>query len=330
MHRIVFPLSGELLVSQLAAYGLLVALDAAGIDAFLSHDSVSQSFEPIVEFVADLDGAARAVRASALEAEQAVEADIELGKTGNDRRPVIWARASFAKDASRPARVLRMRAQILAAAENAHARETEGLLSGLGAPAAWGEPEEPKPAQGATALDGVLGNNTSDLVRGVLRPARALAANLDEQALDRLWHRGSVDGQLDKTGWAPPGTAVDFLHQWLAALGLALLPVVHRPFGPSATPACWTGASPRRHGITLPLLARPTTIARLRAVLALGALASLADHGPSAPREPVTVDQLRSLGLEEVVSFERLYKRGSGASVAFTYRRGARVSLSYE
>lgn len=327
MQQITLPFSGELLVSHLAAYGLLVALDAVSIDAFLYHDPDSLSFEPVVDCDCDFASVVRTIRTAALEAQEPVDADIEPGKTGNDRRPVIWARASFAKDPARAAHSLWLRAQILADVESFHAHATEGLLSGLGAPAAWGGPETPKPAQGATALDGVLGNNTSDLVRGVLRPARAVAAGTDEEALDLIWRRRSVDGQLDKTGWAPPGTAIDFTHQWLAALGLALLPVAHRQFKPSATPACWTADSPRRHGVTLPLLARPTTIARLRSVLALEALVSLADHDTITPGRLTDVEKLRSFGLKEAVSFERAYSRGAGSSVAFTFRRGTRIPL---
>jgi len=327
MVRITLQASGELLVSHLAAYGLLAALDAVRIDAFLSHDPDSLSFEPVIEFDApSINEAARAVRRSAIEAEEAVEADIRPGKTANDRRAVIWARASFANDPSLAAQVLALRQRHVASAERDHAHCTQGLLAGIGAPAAWG-PEGLKPSHGATALDGVLGNHTSDLVRGVLRPARAVAAGATDQAFELLWQRRPVDGQRDKTGWAPPGTAVDLAYQWLAALGLGLLPVAHRPQGRSVTPACWTRGAPRRYGITLPIVGRAISIQRLRGMLALRGLAAIADHRSSGPGDLAASAELRSFGLAELVSFERLGKPGSGTSVAFTFRRGRRISL---
>lgn len=323
METVRLPYPGDLLVSHLTAFGIAVALDAADIDAYVRHDPDSLSFEPIVEYRAGVEDVVDAIRRSAVEAEAVVEADVEPGKTGNDRRPMIWARASFANDAGRAATVLAGRQQLVDAAQADRAQLVAGLLSGLGAPVAWGT-ERLKPSSGATALDGVLGNNTSDLVRGVLRPARLAATAAEEEILG---HERSTQ-QLDKTGWAPPGTPVDLAHQWLAVLGLSLLPVVHRPFDPSVTPACWDVKSPRRRGITLPLLTRSTTVDRLRALLALGALARLADHDPTSKAGMAAAAEIRSFGIIEAVAFERLAKRGSGTSVAFSFRRGRRLALT--
>lgn len=330
MQIVTMPYRGELLVAHLAAYGLAVALEAIGVDAYVGHDHESLSFEPTVAFDAGdrplQDLAATAVRRSANDALEAVEADVEPGRSGNDRRAVIWARASFANDPGRSGDLVQMRATLIEAAVARDLSTVEGLLAGLGASASWG-PETVKPAHGATLLDGVLGNHTSDLVRGVLRPARAAAAAVDGNELAAVWECATVVTQLDKSGWAPPGTAVDLVHQWLAALGLSLLPVAHRPVARSCTPACWMERSPRRDGITLPLLARPASLARLRALVGLQALVDLADHDPTSPAGQAPAAVLRGFGVDEAVYFERLVKRGSGTSLAFSFRSGRRLAL---
>jgi hypothetical protein len=115
-------------------------------------------------------------------------------------------------------------------------------------------------------------------------------------------------------------------HQWLAVLGLGLLPVAHRPLGRSSTPACWSTPRPTRHGITLPLLARPSSLARVRATIGLraltGATAQAAEQDALAART-----ELRAFGVPEAVVFERDVARGQGSSVAFSFRRGRRVAL---
>jgi len=330
MERITIPYSGELLLAHLAAYGLAVALEDAGTTAYVRHDDVSLSFEPIVEWEGADDGigiAAAAIRRSAERCKAAVEADVEPGKTGNYRRAVIWARASFANDPSKAKSLLQQRGELLDSAEQTGAGLVERLLAGLGAPAVWG-PDSMAPSRGATRLDGVLGNHTSDLVRGVLRPARSEAATATAELLAGLWKNGAVTSQLDKTGWAPPGTAVDLVHQWLAVLGLCLLPVAHRRFSPSDTPACWRREAPVVRGVTLPVLSRSTSVPRLRALIGLRALTELADAEPSSPRGSAAAATLRGFGVIEAVAFERLNKRGSGSSVAFSFRRARRLALS--
>lgn len=321
------PLPGTLLVSHLTAYGLLVALDAAGVDGFLSHDPQSQSYEPIIEFEGEPAALSEAIRSSADRAERIVEADIEAGKKGNDRRPMAWARASFMKEPERAALVLSLREQLVEAVESERDLTSAGILAGLGAPAAWGAPEKPKPSAGATALDGVLGNNTSDIVRGVLRPARSAAAALDGDPFLPT-SEGSAK-QPDKTGWAPSGTQVDLVLQWLAVLGLALLPVAHKPFESSTTPACWSVERPRRRGVTLPVFEQPVSMPRLRALLGLGALKAIHDELDDSTQaaEAAAAGELRGLGLSEVVVFDRRYQPGSGSSVAFTFTRGRLVRL---
>lgn len=330
-ERVRIPLSGTLLVAHLTAYGLLVALDAVGVEGFIGHDPDSQSYEPIIEFEGERVLAREAIRSSAERAEQFVEEDIEAGKKGNARRPAAWARASFMKEPERAVHVLSLREKLVETVESERDMTSAGILAGLGAPAAWGAPEKPKPSEGATALDGVLGNHTSDIVRGVLRPARSAAAALDADPFPSAYE-GSVR-QLDKTGWAPSGTQVDFVLQWLAVLGLALLPVAHRPVASSTTPACWTTERPRRRGVTLPVLDRPVSMARLRALLGLEALKAIHDEldgsvgTADAAATAAGAGELRALGVSEVVVFDRRYQPGSGSSVAFTFARGRLVRL---
>lgn len=325
MERIAFGYGGQLLVSHLAAYGLAVALDGMGVEAYVGHDPDSQSFEPVVAFAGARAAAAEAVRASAVATEAIVEDDIEPGKRGNDRRATIWARASFANDPGRATHVLGLRQALVDGVESDDAPFASALLASLGAPATWGG-DGVKPSDGATALDGVLGNHTSDLVRGVLRPARCAAAELADDAFAART-LGPAGDQHDKTGWAPPGTDVDLAHQWLAVLGLSLLPVAHRAAARSATPACWRLSRPTRHGVTLPLLADPVSLPRLRALLSLAALTAVTDDDQQMLERRRAGGELRSVGVDEVVVFARRYQRGSGSSVAFTYARGERVGL---
>jgi hypothetical protein len=325
MRMIAIPYSGELLLAHLMSYGLLVALDAAGVSGYVHHPSASLSFTPALEVDDEIDDEtiATAVRATAAAAEDVVEADLVPGTTGNDRRSVIWARGSMANDLSQAGSIVVERAKCVGLAAEAGDHALLGVLAGLGAPASWGG-DGVKPSQGATKLDGVLGNHTSDIVRGVLRPARKAAGAV---AGDVLWATKPTkgDAQLDKTGWAPPRTPAPLAHQWLAILGLGLLPVAHRPLEPSATPACWTTRRPTVHGVTLPLVARASSLARVRAILALKTLAADPEH--SADGDVAATAELRALGVPEVVVFERLSARGQGSSVAFSFRRGRRVAL---
>jgi len=323
MTTLRMPYSGRLLVSHLAAYGLAFVADTSDLEAFVSHDPGSQSFEPVVSSTADSPEIAAAIRDSAIGLEELVEADIDPGKTGNDRRPVIWARATFTDDPERARFVQRRQVELATAAEADGDRRAQGLLAGLGATATWG-PDEVKPSHGATALDGVLGNHTSDLVRGVLRPARAAAAAIEPDDLESSQWRSPSAGQRDKTGWTPPRTDVDLVHQWLACLGLALLPVGHQSRARSQTPAASHEGG--KHRLTLPILSSPTSVARLRALLALEALTEPLDESVENAGRPRMSD-LRGRGVAEVVTFERSYGASAGSSVSFTYGRGRRLDL---
>jgi len=333
-ERLTIPYSGTLLVSHLTAYGLAFVLDDVGIDAFVGHDTDSQSFEPTVLFEADRSAARDAIRVSAAAAEEIVEHDIEPNKTGNDRRATIWARGSMDRGSDRLAQVIKLRRELVEEANNAPSAVPAALLAGLGAPLSWGS-ESTRTSSGATAFDGVLGNNTSDFVRGVLRRTREAAAALDT---DPFAPADQASPPADKTGWAPPGAKITLVHQWLAALGLALLPVAHRPLERSATPAFWRRQDER--GVTLPLFDDAVSIPRLRALLALDALTRIhsghAEDEPAAngtePRAggtplPIEATVLRSLGVHEVVIFERRDRAGGKSSVAFDFARGRRVAL---
>lgn len=316
MEVLRIPLPGTLLVAHLTAYGLAFLLDDAGIEVWVGHDPDAADFPPQVTVDAGVDEVVKLVRASATELEGVVEADIVPGKTGNDRRSVIWARATSAHLAGSAQAA---REQLRQEADSASSRAAAGLLAGLGVPTTWQEAGA-KPHRGATQFDGVLGNHTSDFVRGVLRKARIEVAGETSETLLRSWRSGVTDGdQADKTGWSPPGTAVDFEHQWLAALGLSLLPAGLRSNQPARTPACWREGSSR--GVTLPVLQAPVSVGRLRALLGLTALADWREA--SGERAAA---RLRVLGIREVAVFARV-DGGSKSSVAFTFARGRRVDL---
>ncbi|MGH2900084.1 MAG: hypothetical protein ACRDMZ_15525, partial [Solirubrobacteraceae bacterium] len=127
--------------------------------------------------------------------------------------------------------------------------------------------------------------------------------------------------QPDKTGWAPPGTAAPLAHQWIAVLGLGLLPVAHRPMKPSLTPGCW----PKGRGVTLPLLSHPSSLARARALVGLSSLTAITADGGDAAISAVA--ELRAMSVGEVVAFARVMARGQGSSVAFSFSRGRRIAL---
>jgi len=196
------------------------------------------------------------------------------------------------------------------------------LLAGIGSPLTWGPPRL-KSSAGATALDGVIGNHTSDFVRGVLRPMRRAA--VDTHCDPFL--ASEAQTSFDKTGWAPPGTRIRDVHQWLAVLGLALLPVAHRQTARSRTPARWVrpgGSS----GITLPVLRSPCSVPRVRALLALRELAQITRSADLIdPKVAQSAGVLRSFEVEEVVVFRRRERAGAGSSVAFDFRRGERIEL---
>ncbi|MBB4663296.1 hypothetical protein [Conexibacter arvalis] len=324
MEQVVFTHGGEVLIAHLAAYGLAVVLESAMIDAHVGHDPDSLRFEPFVHFDATQADAARAVRDAAGALERLIESDVERVSEKNARRSVIWGRSSFDHGSERGALVLAKRSALVAEADAGRQRLASGLLAALGAPALWG-PKTVKSGSGATALDGVLGNHTSDFVRGVLRPCRADAADVDEARF--LAEVGKVTSeQRDRTNWAPSGTRVGLIDQWLAALGLSMLPVAHRQVRRSATPACWSGGRPVRHRTTLPLLDQPVSPARLRALLSLGSLASVCRSEDGQP-DVDHAGALRAFGVTEVVTFDRRYNPGSSSSVAFTYVRGRRRAL---
>jgi len=316
MEILRMPLPGTLLVSHLAAYGLAFVLNDAGVDVWVGHDADAADFPPQLMADAAIENVVRLVRASADELEDVVEADVKPVRTVNERRAVMWARATNAElaAAAQPARErLRMQADL------AQSRTAAGLLAGVGVPATW-QHGGAKPHRGASRLDGVLGNHTSDFVRGVLRKARAGLDKVEDDELARSWRSGVSPGvDADKTGWSPPGTMVDLAHQWLAALGLALVPVGLQANAPARTPATWRDGSTR--GVTLPVFTTPVSVARLRAVLGLAALADWREA--SGER---TAARLRGVGVREIVVFAQV-DGSAKSSVAFSFARGRRVDL---
>jgi len=308
------PLSGHLLIAHLAAYGLGCLLANAGEDCLVGHEPLSLDMEPQVTTSVSIGRAVELIQQSASACEPFVESDLHPGQTGNARRPVIWARAT---DVSRAADALPKRERLLDQAEQDDVRVAAGLLAGLGAPATWiGD----KPQRGATRLDGVIGNHTSDFVRGVLRRSRPGATSARGDELASAWEgstRQSLAGEDDKTGWSPPGTRVDAVHQWLGALGLSLLPVGQSASGRATTPCFWREGE----GVTLPVFDAPVSIARLRCLLQRPEL-----QIGSALLAASDAARLRAFGIREVVIFSRV-NRSTGQSVSFTFARGERVGL---
>jgi len=313
VQRLTVPHSGRLLVSQLSAYGLAAVLDTYAEDAFVGHDPSSLEMQPHVLTPLDAAQSGELVARSAAECEHMLEADLEPGQTGNSRRPVMWARATSSDRASV---ALRAREALLDDEEGSERLLAVALAAGLGAPAAWlGE----RPQRGATRLDGVMGNYTSDFVRGVLRRCRPAAAASEASYFERAWagRLGPPDAE-DKTGWSPPGTRIDPVHQWLAAVGLILLPVGLSGSGWGMTP-CFRHQHGAR-GITLPVLGSTTAVPRLRALLQRPELSA------PAPLSPALRAKLRSLGISELISFV-VNDRSSSQSVAFSFGRGERTEL---
>lgn len=307
MPSIRTPASGRTLVAHLSAYGLASVLDLAGHDAFISHDPDSLELEPIVHTPVSLDEVADVVRAAARDCESIVEADLVPGKTGNDRRPVIWARATRL---DRAQAALSCREALLDEVEDFASGTPVALVAGLGAPAPW---TGDKPHRGASRLDGVIGNHTSDFVRGALRGARRAAEVVTAELLI-----SSADATLDKTGWSPPGTRLPLCSQWLAGLGLGLLPVGLDGVAAARTPAV---SATRPQCVRLPVFAAPVSVPRLRAVLQSVEL--VAGRGGDEPRDAA---RLRALGVRELARFAKI-DESNPQSVRFHFARGEVIRL---
>jgi hypothetical protein len=65
MNTLTIPLSGQLLVAHLAAYGLGFALDLAGEHAFVCHRPDSVDMQPQLLTAANLERVAQSVRRTA-------------------------------------------------------------------------------------------------------------------------------------------------------------------------------------------------------------------------------------------------------------------------
>jgi hypothetical protein len=315
VHKLTIPLSGKLLVAHLAAYGLGVALDAAGQEAFIGHDPDSLEIDPEVSTTATIERVAECVRRTAVECQDTVEADVDSGRLDKAGRAMVWA-AIWARPTAtdRALSTLLAREEILDRLEAQGSRAAAGLVAGLGAPAAWMD----DPERGASRLDGVPGNSTSDFVRGVLRRTLSAAAAVTACDLSTLQTTDEPANGTDedKTGWSPPGTQTDRLYQWLAAVGLGLLPVGLSAGSPGRTPGYWGGAEGRQ--VRLPVLAPPVSMARLRALLQLPELVR--------PLDPTASARLRSLGIRELVSFPEV-RRSNQNMVAFYFGRATRIGL---
>lgn len=310
------PYSGRLLISHLAAYGLASVLDRVDDAVLVAHDS-SLELTPAVITDANLARVAAAISASARECEKVVELDLEPEKRGNERIPVIRARAT---DPERATLAFQYRELLLDELEASGAHIAAGLLAGLGAPAPWLRHEQTKdramPGRGATELDGVPYNIGSDIVRGALRHSLPVARALTVADLELLL-AGHADASADRLRWSPPGTAINLTIQWLAALGMMLIPVGLTAAHRARTPAFW------RHdqmvGVTLPILAQPASVARLRALLQRRELTE-------RPTTSAVKERLKALGIAALATFPR---NGSSSStmVQFSFDPAIRLDL---
>jgi hypothetical protein len=308
MRRLSIGSSGLLMVSHLAAYGLASALEAGGEYAFVGHEAESPELEPFVLTPASPERVVHCVRESAQACREVVDADI-----GKDRA-AIWSRFT---DSKRAPLALRAREGLLDRVDGGLAAR---LIAGLGAPVTWGS-EKTKPSAGATRLDGVPGNATSDFVRGVLRRTRPAAEQADRAELEEIWSGAEVTlgaDHEDRTGWGPPGIRVHLAHQWLAALGLGQLPVGLTTHG-GRTPCCF-----QRPGepltVQLPVCSPAASAPRLRALLARSEFASAGVNGPLGAR-------VRALGVPCLVRFQA--RQASNPNmVAFTFDRGQPLDMA--
>lgn len=320
MQTFTMPYSGRLLVTHLAAYGLAAALDARAVDAFVGHDPDAVELTPQVFAAVDLAEVAASIRASALECQSAVEADLEPGLTGNDRIPVIRARAT---EPGRAAISVVARERLLDDLEAQHAISAAALVVGLGAPGVWLRDAKARdkavPARGASRLDGVAYNIGSDIVRGALRHSLPAATAVVEEDLRPITD-GSRVGTADETDrllWSPPGTQIALIYQWLAALGLGLLPVGLTASTHARTPGFWQESGAR--GVALPILSRPVSAARLRSLLQVPDLVA---RGAT----PAAATRMRALGIRELVTFTVL-DSSSGTMVKFSFGPATRFEL---
>jgi hypothetical protein len=319
VKRFTIPCSGRLLITHLGAYGLAAALDARGVDAFVGHDPQAVELTPQVFATVELDEVAACIRESALECEPAVEADLEPGRTGNNRIPVIRARAT---EPERAATSMAARERLLDDLEAHGARSATALIAGLGASGVWLRDTKTRkavPARGASRLDGVAYNIGSDIVRSALRHSLPAAATVVEEDLRPLTDgsRGRTADDTDRLLWSPPGTRIGLVYQWLATLGLGLLPVGLTARTHARTPGFWHESGAR--GIALPILARPASAARLRSLLQLPDLVA---RGAT----PAAATRLRALGISELVTFAVL-DSSSGTMVKFSFGPATRLEL---
>ena len=320
MLDITVPYSGRFLISHMAAYGLASVIDAHGGEAWIGHGPDME----MTPFVAtDLDPVAvnAAVRQSAHDCEAAIEEDLEPGKSGNDRIPVIRARAT---DTDRARRATKMREARLDQIEGSGGQLCASLLAGLGAPSPWvRDPRtagDRRPEWGATRLDGVAYNYPSDIVRAALRKVRAAAAKLDGDSLQ--WTQDASSQEADHFLWSPPGTTIDPIWQWLAAMGLTLLPVGATSRGRARTPGFWDERASRGgtdRGITLPVLSSPVSVQRLRCLVQLEQLAA------RTPTDAARLE-LRALGISALAVFV-VDDASTGSMVQFSFGAATPIIL---
>lgn len=318
MNELRIPSSGRLLVSHLAAFGLALCLDVSGERAFVAYEADDAELPISVLSTADADRAAQAVREGAQACRTTVERDVVPGQPLIKQVPAIRARAGNAEVAQRS---FAIREQLLDVIDDEDALLVGGLLAGLGAPAVWLRDRRGAqlPALGASRLDGVALNSTSDIVRGALRKSIVAALDIDGEGMRDVLDPGARPevGDEDRTMWSPGGSPIPLPCQWLAALGLGLLPVGLRASDAGVTPCAWTADG--RRGTSLPVLRHPVSVPRLRALLQRQELCEI-------PLDAARAGHLRALGVVELACFTTR-NRGNDKMQAFSFALATRLPL---
>lgn len=327
------PVSGIFLVSHLAVLGLATILDAYGDETVrVGHDSASLTFEPYLATALPRSEVRAFFEAAIADIEAVLEHDREA-KSRGERKPTIRARDTYGGDPDRAREAVLVRHRLvrgLLEQDGPGARLATALCEGLGSSVTWLPQERGAkfdPSVGATAFDGAVINKSTDLVRKVFRELRVKALAAD------LWESGRSEHGAESP-WAPPNSPSDVTAEFLAGIGLAALPVAQRSRGVSLTPAIVRADVSRRpDAAVFPILGRPVTLARLRALLMSSDLAviarelSFALNGQNRGREDLAArKRLRALGVRELVLFP-VRNLSTKQMVKFHFETGIRVDI---
>jgi CRISPR-associated protein Csb3 len=201
------------------------------------------------------------------------------------------------------------------------------MIGGLGEPAYWRfDKKDRRPDHGSSRWEMKARNKGEEFVGQRLLPlAKAVAArnpvaNLDGLTGGRLCDElgaGNPRSSQTSTGFTQPGP-VDCAVAWCALWGIVDFPLAHHVSALSVTPAAFPVTVLHPKFMVLPVVTRPVTAARMRSLLASGALRVLAEQQTGvSDRDPLSVDAatrwLKSRGAAGTVVFPIL-KTGSDSA----------------